>query len=213
MSGKTGDLLPEGRRGQWLAVGLVVIVAAVVWLGVASPLIGWYDARQVDIANRRALLDDMASRARALPALRQLARASRPDAAPKATLLTGGTDAIAAAALQGLIQDMATAAGATLASEEVLPAVQQGGFRQIDLRIALTARWPVLVQLLQEIDASDLRLLVDDLEFHAVDDAATGSGGPGGHPPLAASFVVMAFRAGSGDRAGDLQTQAYEFGR
>ena len=128
-------------------------------------------------------------------------------------MLTGGTDAIAAAVLQGLIQDMATAAGATLASEEVLPAVQQGGFRQIDLRIALTARWPVLVQLLQEIDASDLRLLVDDLEFHAVDDAATGSGGPGGHPPLAASFVVMAFRAGSGERAGDLQTQAYEFGR
>jgi hypothetical protein len=213
MSGRNEDVLPEGRRGQILALGLVVILVAVLWLGVAAPLIGLYEARQVDLAGRRALLEHMAARVQELPALRRLARASRGAAAPDTALLAGDSDAIAAATLQGVIQDMATTAGATLASEEVLPAVQQGGFRQIGLRIALTGRWPVLVQLLQEIDANDLRLLVDDLEFHAVDDAASGDGASGGHPPLAASFVVMAFRAGSGDRAADLQAQAYEFSR
>jgi hypothetical protein len=218
MSGRHDDLLPEGRRGQILALGLVVVLGAILWLGVAAPLIDFYDARQLDLANRRALLDHMAARVRELPALRRLARAGRAAAGPDAALLAGDSDAIAAATLQGVIQDMATSAGATLSSEEVLPAVQLGGFRQIGLRIALTGRWPVLMQLLQEIDASDLRLLVDDLEFHAVYDAASGdgvsaAGASGGHPPLAASFVVMAFRAGSGGRATDLQAQAYEFSR
>ena len=212
MSGKSVDVLPEGRRGQWLAVGLVVVLAAFLWLGVAAPLVDWYDARQAELASRHALLDHMAARVRELPVLRRLAAASHAAAGPDATLLTGDSDAMAAAALQGVIQDMATTAGATLSSEEVLPAVQQGGFRQIGLRISLTARWPVLVQLLQEIDASDLRLLVDDLEFHAVDDAS-GEGGSSANPPLASSFVVMAFRAGTDDRAPDLQAQAYEFAR
>jgi hypothetical protein len=205
-------MLPEGRRGQILAVGIVVGLAVFLWLGVAAPLIDWYDSRQVELAGRRALVDHMAARVRELPVLRRLADASRAMAAPNATLLSGDSDAIAAATLQGVIQDMATMAGATLLSEEVLPAVQQGRFRQIGLRIALTARWPVLVQLLQEIDASDLRLLVDDLEFHAVDDAS-GEGGSSANPPLASSFVVMAFRAGTDDRATDLQAQAYEFAR
>ena len=213
MSGKTIDGLPEGRRGQILAVGLVVILAVLCWVAVAAPLMGWYDARQTQLESRRALLDHMAARARELPALRRMARASHDSAGTNATLLTGDSDAIAAATLQGVIQDMATTAGSALSSEEVLPAVQQGGFRQIGLRIALTARWPVLVRLLQEIDASDLRLLVDDLEFHAVDDAASNGGGSGGHPPLSASLVVTALRAGTGDRSTDLQAQAYEFAR
>jgi hypothetical protein len=218
MSGRNDDVLPEGRRGQILAVGLVVILVACLWLGVAAPLVDWYDARQVDLSSRRALLDHMAARVRELPELRRLARASRAAAGSDAALLAGDSDAIAAATLQGVIQDMATTAGATLSSEEVLPAEQRGRVRQIGLRIALTGRWPVLVQLLQAIDTSDLRLLVDDLEFHAVADATAGDGlsaggASGRHPPLAASFVVMAFRAGSGDRAADLQTQAYELSR
>jgi general secretion pathway protein M len=210
---KPEDLLPEGRRGQILAVALVVLFVAFVWLAGAAPLIDWYNARQMELENRQALLDRMAARVRELPVLRQLARASRAGAAPNATLLTGDSDAIAAATLQGVIQDMAATAGATLSSEEVLPAVQQSGFREIGVRIAVTARWPVLIQLLQEIDSSDLRLLVDDLEFHAEDDSVSGSGASSGHPPLAASLVVMAFRAGTGDRSTDLQAQAYETAR
>jgi hypothetical protein len=150
----------------------------------------------------------MAARARDLPALRRLAASSHPGAAPSGSLLTGDSDAIAAATLQGEIQDMATAAGATLTSTEALPGVQQGAFRQIALRIALSGRWPVLIALLQAIDASDLRLLVDDLEFHAVADAGPQGAGAMGHAPLEASFVVLALRSAAGDRADDLHAQA-----
>jgi hypothetical protein len=211
VSDQAGEFFPEGRRGQVLAVALVCVTAAFIWLVVAAPLINWYETRSDDLASRRSMLDHMAARARELPALRRLANAGRTDASPSGTLLTGDSDAIAAATLQGVIQDMAATAGATLASEEVLPAVQQGSFRQIGLRIALSGRWPVLIGLLQAIDASDLRLLVDDLELHAVADAAPGDGGGSGHAPLQASFVVMAFRPVAGDlSAGDLRAQADE---
>ena len=120
------DALPEGRRGQFLAVTLVVILAAFLWLGIASPLLTWYEARSVELASRQTLLVHMAERARELPTLKRLAAASRSEAVPPDTLLAGDSDAIAAATLQGVIETMATTAGATLASEEVLPAGAAG---------------------------------------------------------------------------------------
>jgi hypothetical protein len=211
MSGKADGGLPDGRRGQCLAVALVVILAALLWLGIASPLVTWYQSRSAELASRTGLLDRMAERARALPALRRLAAASRTGDVPADTLLTGDSDAIAAATLQGVIESMAETAGATLASEEVLPAVQQGAFRQISLRITLSGRWPVLISLLRAIDGSDLRLLVDDLEFHAGADADPGELGTGGHAPLDASLVVTALRPAAKDPAADdLQAQASE---
>jgi len=221
MSDKADGGLPEGRRGQALAVALVVVLATLVWLGIGSPLITWYEARSTELSTRQSLLDHMAERARALPALRRLAAATRTEAAAPDALLTGDSDAIAAATLQGMIEDMATTAGATLASEEVLPAVQQGAFRQISLRIALSGRWPVLIGLLRAIDASDLRLLVDDLEFHALADGdpnggqsgggTGGGGGIGGHAAMDMSFVVTALRSAAADGSpDDLQAQANE---
>lgn len=211
MSSKADGGLPDGRRGQCLAVALVVIVAALLWLGIASPLMTWYESRSIELASRVSLLDRMAERARELPALRRLAATSRTDAVPSDRLLTGDSDAIAAATLQGLIESMAQTAGSTLASEEVLPAVQQGSFRQISLRITLSGRWPVLISLLRAIDASELRLLVDDLEFHAAADTDPGDVRTAAHAPLDASLVVTALRSAANDHsADDLQAQANE---
>ncbi len=221
MTDRVSDVLPDGRRGQVLAVALVLLVAAVLWLAVVSPLMGWYQARSDALADRQALLEHMTARVRALPGLRQLARTSRAASAPSGTLLSGDSDAIAAAQLQAVIQDMAATAGAALTSEEVLPTLQQGAFRQIGLRIAVTGRWPTLIGLLQAIDGSDLQLLVDDLQLHAVADASPADatpadGAPGGtsgvgHAPLQASLVVLAFRPAAADRSvDDLHAQANE---
>jgi type II secretory pathway component PulM len=211
MSDNADGALPEGRRGQCLAVALVVILAVFVWLGIASPLMAWYGSRSTELANRQSLLEHMAERARELPALKRLAAASKTEAAPPDTLLAGDSDAIAAATLQGMIEDMAGTAGAKIASEEVLPAVQQGAFRQIGLRVAMSGRWLVLISLLRAIDNSDLRLLVDDLEFHAMADGDPNGGRAVGHAPLDVSFVVTALRSAATDSsADDLQAQANE---
>lgn len=190
MSG-TFARLPEGRRGQFLALALAVIALGVLWIVVASPLLDWYAARADQLAERRLVLAHMTQIVDALPALRREAGKQASTAPPATALLSGNTDAIAGAALQGAVQDMVTAAGATLASFEALPGEQQGSFRRIGLRVAVHGNWQELVAILQAMEESPLRLLVDDLELHATAQVETT-----GTAPIAASFVVRGFRPG-----------------
>ena len=210
--------LPEGRRGQVVALGLVAAVFGLLWVALVSPLLGWYAARAEHLAERRAVLTHMAGVAASLPSLRQAAGAAGAGRPLPATLLAGASDAMAGAALQGMVQDMAATAGANLASTEVLPGQQEGAFRRIGLRVTLSGNWAVLVAMLRAVEGSGFRLLVDDLQLHAT--ARERSGGPQAAPAsIEASFVVLGFRPGresaptSGDARPDLRADAGARGR
>ena len=191
--------LPVGRRGQIVAVGLLVIALGLAWALVASPLIGWYQAREERLAEQQVLLAHMTRLVAELPALRRSAGdGGQANDVPAATLLGGESDAIAGAALQGMVQDMARAAGVTLTSAEALPGDPRGAFRRIGLRIMLSADWPALIDLLKAVESSPMRLLVDDLQLHAT--ANTQAGAIRDAPRIEASFVVLGFRAGGADR-------------
>ncbi len=187
--------LPDGRRGQAVALALLVAACGLVWAAVASPLLGWYGARAQHLAEQRMMLAHMARTAASLPALRRAAGSATTGGPPAAALLAGQTDAIAGATLQGMVQDMATAAGATLTSTEALPGAQQGAFRRIGLRVSLGGDWPVLVALLQAVESNPVHLLVDDLQLHAAARNQPGNShlGPAS---IEASFVVLGFRPG-----------------
>ncbi|MGH7049799.1 MAG: type II secretion system protein GspM, partial [Acetobacteraceae bacterium] len=60
----------EGRRGKGLALGLLLIAGLLTWLGVVSPLIGWYRARAAALAERQSVVQHMAALVANLPALR-----------------------------------------------------------------------------------------------------------------------------------------------
>src|SRR5580698_10350863 len=100
--------LPNGRRGQLLAIALTLTVAAAIWTGVVAPLFGWYAEQTQRLEQRRALARKMAEVAEALPALQT--RAARDEAAgpEPSAVLDGDTDAIAGATLQLVVQQMAT---------------------------------------------------------------------------------------------------------
>jgi general secretion pathway protein M len=104
-------------------------------------------------------------------------------------VLAGETDAVAGAALQLLMQQMAIGAGTSLSSVEVLPAESVGGYRRIGLHVALAAPWPALVHLLQSIEQATPPMLVDDLRLHGSPVANVAL-------PMDASFTVLAFRDG-----------------
>lgn len=183
--------LPDGRRGQVLAAALTLTLLAAAWFAVASPLIGWYGHRAEALAQRRVLLRHMRDVAALLPSLKQQQRGAHPTAA----LLSGQTDALAAAAMQSAVQAMAAAAGVDLASLETLPAEARGAYRQIGLRVSLSASWPALTALLHRARTGDPRMLVDDLAVRPVPmrqrSAAT---------PVNASFTLLAFRRDTGGK-------------
>jgi general secretion pathway protein M len=183
--------LPTGRAGHALAVGLLLLLLAVIWVAVANPLIGWYEARAEAIAQRAMFAQRMSDLVAELPALEQASRHMVKAAPARNVLLQGATDAIAGAALQQRLQVMATATGATLSSVETLTPRKDGDYQRIRLRVAISGSWPVLVHLLQMIAVNRPRMLVDDLRLSqsAMLIQPTAQ--------LDALFTVIAFRAGT----------------
>jgi general secretion pathway protein M len=186
----TMDLsLPTGRRGRLLALSITVAVPFMLWLLVAAPLADWYANRAETLAQRQRIAARMSGLVATLPELRRHAAAGAPQPQVAATL-DGATDAIAAATLQQLVQDMAQRVGASLSSAETLPSAQVGQVRRIALRVTTRAPWPVLVQLLASVERATPRMLVDDLAIQGERVAAQGS-----VQPLDATLTVIAFRA------------------
>jgi general secretion pathway protein M len=193
--------LPNGRRGQLLAIALTLTVAAAIWTGVVAPLFGWHAEQTQRLEQRRALARKMAEVAEALPALQT--RAARDEAAgpEPSAVLDGDTDAIAGATLQLLVQQMATGAGTSLSSVEVMPAESIDHYRRIGLRVALSAPWPMLAHLLVSIEQASPRMLVDDLRLH-------GSPMRNVALPMDASFTVLAFRDAKASRDAPVERQS-----
>jgi general secretion pathway protein M len=186
--------LPEGLRGRLLAATLTLTVLCAAWFAVAAPLIAWHQVGREELAQDRVLLLHMQEAAATLPVLeRDRAASVRP---ATTTLLPGGTDAMAAAAMQGNVQAMAVAAGVSLASMETLPAEARGAYRRIGLRVAATAPWPVLVEFLRAASRGEPRMLIDDLVLHPQpsQDNATAV-------PISASLTLLAFRPASAGKS------------
>lgn len=187
--------LPSGRQGRILAVALLLLALVLVWLGVAAPLADLYDGRAQAIQARRAFADRMALVASQLPALRQRVAASAGTGATHQ--LAEDSDALAAAKLQDLLQRLAAAAGARFSSVETLPAEPTDNFRRIALKVSLESTLPVLIELMEGIEAAQPRLWIDDLDLHG-----SPLNRPDGPSALSAGFTVYGFRAAGAQGGG-----------
>lgn len=183
--------LPTGPRGKALAVGLVGVALGLVWLAVAAPLLAWHADRAELLAQRQALATRMEAVAATLPQLRADAEGAAASPAAQA-LLQGATDAVAGAALQGQVETMASGAGMTVSSLELLPTEAAGAFRRVGLRLSVNGSWPSLLRLLQAVDEARPRMVVDDVQVQPLASVAVAEA-----QGFAATFTVIAFRAGA----------------
>ncbi len=189
--------LPAGRPGQLLAVALTLAVLLLAWEVLVSPLLGLYEGRAEDLAAVEARVSHAQALVGNLPALRAEARRVTGSGPASSSLLDGSTDAVAAAVLQGKVQDLAATTGTNLSSTEALTAKQEGRYRRISLRVSLSATLPVLIHLIQSIESGSPRMLVDDLQLHTSPILIAASRDIS--PALDASMTVIAFRSGQGD--------------
>ncbi len=181
--------LPEGQRGRLLALAVLAGALGVLWVAVAAPALGWFESREALLLRDRTLAARMASVADALPALERAA-AARPARPAGAALLPGGSDALAAAALQERLGTLAREHDATLVSSDPLPAQPAGQVRRVSLRVVLSATYPSLLALLQAMAQDTPTILVDELTLRA--PLAVGSGQA---PPMEVGLTASAFRA------------------
>jgi len=160
--------MPSGRRGQLLALSLLLAALGGVYLLVASPLLGLYAERAAVLENRRMLLPRLRAAAEELPILRARVEQLRVAAGTRKITLEGASDPIAAATLQSRIEELAASAGATIGSTESLPAEARSGYRRIGLRYVLSGSYETLVKFLAKLEAATPPLVIDNLHIHGV---------------------------------------------
>jgi general secretion pathway protein M len=183
--------LPEGRQGKMLASAITLLSLALIWFAAVSPVLGWYQSRAAQLAQQQAVAMRMAALAQEIPQLRTTLAAAKPQSQDQQILLAGGTDAIAGANLQSILQNLAQAAGTSLDSSEVMPVQQDGALRRIGIQIGVTATWPVLIGFLRAIGTARPRMIVGQLSIMNASET------DGADQPLQASFSVSAFSAAS----------------
>ena len=169
-----------------------------LWLGAVSPAIDYYQDRAERLRQRQTLSLRMRALVETLPALkREAEEAAKPgDADAPTALLTGNTDALAAAILQQRIDELAKTAGARIGSEEILPARKDGDVRAIGVRLTLTAPFKSMVGLLLALARSETPMVSDDIQIR----------GPVGQDrnldpdiQIDASLTVTSWRSAKGD--------------
>jgi general secretion pathway protein M len=197
--------LPEGRRGAALALGLLAIALVTLWVGVSVPLAGWYQTRAQALDQQRALATHLEAIAATLPAMRAMAEQARRGSAAGG-FLSGGSDAIAAAALQGTVEGIARSTGASLTSIAILPGEPAGAWRRIGLRVEAQGSFTVIVSLLETVLHGTTPMLVDDLSLSRLELDNPGPLTQGG---IVAGFTIYAFRRGGGPVPSPEEQQAF----
>ena len=155
--------LPTGRNGQFLALGLTILVLAAFWLGVVMPVIDWHGERAEALVRKAALVQRMEALVATRAAVQEQAKAVAAGGAGETALLEGDSESVAGATLQELLQAMFMRAGVQLNSVETLPGDETGAYRRIRLRVSFNASWPVLMSLLKEFELARPALLIDEL--------------------------------------------------
>lgn len=174
--------LPEGREGRLLALALLACVLLVGWIGVVEPLANLHAAQHEEFVSRTRLAERMRALAMELPALRK--KAAEVAAVGDRPTLQAGTEAMAAAKLQEVVQELLAASGASTTSIEIIPAESAGSNRRIATRVEVTGTLPMLVGLIGEIEGNRLPMLIDDVQIKRTDTDF-----------LQASFTVVTFRS------------------
>jgi general secretion pathway protein M len=186
--------LPTGRRGQLLAVGLLLLLLGSIYFLAVAPLVDLYQQRQAKIEDSRMLLPRLEAVAERLPTLRAEVARLRAAARTRKVTLEGASDAIASANLQSRIEAFATSVGATIGSTESLPVETRDGYRRIGLRFALNGPYETLVRLLAKLADATPPLVVDNLQIHGVLRRPGLLGAAQGDNGLDAGIDVYGFR-------------------
>jgi general secretion pathway protein M len=158
------DLPAPARRV--IALLLLILLAALLVFSVALPVWDEYVSARGQAAELEAALVRMRTAARERSALEaELAKLKARRSA--AGLLSGGTDALAAAELQNRLKSTTESAAGEFRSVQILPPRDEGQFRRIAVRAEMKLRLGVLVHIVHQLEAGSPLLFLDNVDFRA----------------------------------------------
>ena len=165
--------LRDSTSGKALALAIGVLLLGAIQFMVIAPLVSYYETTAQRLAERQEVAQRYQNAARDLPRLRSAAAQAQDHDAD--LLLTGSTDAVAAAALQSALKVLVELEGAKLNSAEMLPPeteknVEDNVVRRVGVRIAFAGNLTLLATVLEGVEATRPVLSVGNLDIHAAAD-------------------------------------------
>lgn len=155
-----------GRSGL-LALGILLGLVGVSWLGVIRPLIVTYGRQQNDVTRTTELIADFRRIVLGRPLLEQQRETLLQADIVQRLTLSAESDGVAAAGLQKLVKAAIERAGGTLQSTQVKQARPDGGFRRVGLRVQMLGTVEALRQTLLTLEASQPLIYGESLELRA----------------------------------------------
>ncbi len=157
--------MASGWVSRLAALALSAGVAFALYVFVVAPIVTGYAETDAAVAQEAELLDRYRRVAAARPALQERLDALKSRQSEIGTYLSGGTDALAGAELQELVNATVAKGGGGLRSVQILPVKAAGGFRRIGVRVQMTATIAQVLRVLHGLEAGSTLLFVDNLEI------------------------------------------------
>lgn len=160
--------LRDSTSGKALALAIGVLALGATLFLVIAPLVSHYESTAQRLQERKELIRRYQSSARDLPRLRQAAAQRNDQSFDSDLLLTGSTDAIAAATLQSVLKVLVELEGARLTSAEMLPQETKDGVaKRVGVRITFSGTLKLLATVLEGIETTRPVLFVGNLDIHS----------------------------------------------
>lgn len=184
----------DARFQRWLAVGLLLLVIAVITFALFMPLITAglaYHEEKDNLMFRLQRQQTIAGRegrvAEELESIKQQFQ-------EKGYFSNSSTEALASAELQNIVKTAVADAGGQLTSTQGLPGKMEGDFFRIAVKVRMTASMEALVSVINALETAVPILIVDQLDINpvrGVRNRATNKIDPSGQ--LNVSFEVVSF--------------------
>jgi hypothetical protein len=167
--------------GRAAALALLLALIAVLYLGIAMPIVYAYQSIGTDTTQLQDQLrryqrasGDRTQRQAELAALEH--RSSAADG-----FLQGANDTLVAVQIQNRLKSLADAAHAELRSTQVLPAQDEGALRRISVRGQFSTTMGGALQIFHGLEAQYPLLFVDNLDIRARQGSTREIRGRGGN--------------------------------
>jgi general secretion pathway protein M len=177
------------------ALSLLVVVLAAIYSFVVEPTITAYAGADQAIAEANEQLEHFERLAATRPALSEQMAELKQRQASQGFYLSGGTDALAAAALQDRLKSVIEGNGGTVRSIQPLAGVDEQGFRRVTVRVQFTASTESMFRTVYALEAGTPLVFIEGLEIQSriPRPSRDSVGEPSPEPVLTAGFNLYGY--------------------
>jgi hypothetical protein len=149
------------------ALAILLVLGGVIWAGVVSPLFDRFSEYRETIETADNQLPQLLRLAAMTPALQARLDQAQSNPLEHGKLLSGASDALAAAELQNQLKYATVRNGVKLRSTQILAPHDEDAFRRIGIRVAFEADVAALQKVFYDLEGSSILLILDNVRIRS----------------------------------------------